>query len=132
VSALVVDASAVVALVTPSGRLSAEVAELCTGRALAAPTLLPFEVSNVLRRREMAGLDPTAAHLAHQDLLDLTVELWPYNAVATRVRDLRTVMTAYDAAYVAVAEALRAPLVTLDGRLARAPGSSCEILLVTS
>ncbi len=130
-SVAVLDASALVALVTPSGPLAARVADLCEGSALAAPHLLPYEVANVLRRQELAGsLDPTAARLAHQDLLDLRVELWPYEATADRVWALRGGVPAYDAAYVAVAEALDAPLVTLDRRLARAPGPTCPIHVV--
>ena len=121
-----------VALLTPSGKLGDRVAELCAGRPLAAPHLLPFEVANVLRRHEVGGrLDPTAARLAHQDLLDLHVELWPFRAVASRVRALQANVTAYDASYVAVAESLDAPLVTLDERLARAPGPRCSFALVT-
>lgn len=128
-SVLVVDASAVVALLTPAGSVTQHMAIACKGRELAAPAVMPFEVANVLRRREAAGLDGTAAHLAHEDLLDLDVELWPYAAVAGRVRELRATLTAYDASYVAVAEALAAPLLTLDARLSRSPGPRCRFLL---
>lgn len=66
------------------------------------------------------------AALAHRDLLDLRVERFDYEPLATRGWALRTTVTADDAWYVAVAESLAAPLATLDLRLARVPGPRCE------
>jgi predicted nucleic acid-binding protein len=57
------------------------------------------------------------------------VELFPYTPFASRIWDLRENATCYDVRYVAVAEALDAPLATLDGRLAKAPGPRCQFLL---
>ena len=59
--------------------------------------------------------------------LELAVELWPYDAVAERVWQLRANVTVYDGAYAALAETLRVPLITLDRRLAFAPGLGCVV-----
>lgn len=56
------------------------------------------------------------------------IELHPFAPFAARVWELRHNLTAYDAWYVAVAESLGCPLVTLDGRLTRAPGPTCAVL----
>ncbi|MGI8578807.1 MAG: type II toxin-antitoxin system VapC family toxin [Nocardioidaceae bacterium] len=63
--------------------------------------------------------------MAHADLTDLRVELFPYQPFAARVWELRENVTASDAWYVAMAEHIRAPLATLDLRLARAHGPRC-------
>jgi predicted nucleic acid-binding protein len=126
---VVVDASAIVAMLADSGAAGTWVAATIRGRGLHAPELMPFEVSNILRRQPLAGvLDPTAAALAHRDLVDLPVDSYPYAALSDRVWELRDNVTAYDASYVALAELLSAPLVTLDARLARAPGARCDFL----
>lgn len=97
---------------------------------LAAPSLLAFEVANILRRFEARGdLDPSAARLALATLRDLPMVEAPFDAVAGRVWELRANLTVYDASYVALAEGLDCRLVTLDGRLARAPGFRCEVLV---
>ncbi|MFS8480088.1 MAG: type II toxin-antitoxin system VapC family toxin [Micromonosporaceae bacterium] len=121
----VVDASAVVALLADAGPAGTWVADTIRGGSLFAPELMPFEVANILRRHALAGiLDASAATLAHADLVSLAVQLYPYAALADRVWALRHTLTAYDAAYVALAELLAAPVVTLDTRLGRAAGSS--------
>ena len=98
---------------------------------LHAPDLLPHEITNVLRRRRLAGaLSQTEASLARSGALRLPIELWPHAAVADRVWQLADTLTAYDAAYVALAERLAVPLVTADIRLSRAPGPACEIVTV--
>ena len=126
----VVDASTVVAALLddgPPGRWCE--ARLVEGD-LAAPALLPFEVANVVRRLELRSVLPQSdAANALNDLRLLQVDLVPFEAVADRVWSLRHNATAYDAAYVAVAEAIDARLVTLDRRLATLPGVSCEILV---
>jgi predicted nucleic acid-binding protein len=90
---------------------------------------MPVEVANLLRRAALTGeVSDDVAGLAHADLLALPVDLFPYELVAERVWELRGAVTAYDGWYVAVAESLDAPLATLDGRLARAPGPRCRFL----
>jgi predicted nucleic acid-binding protein len=126
---VVIDSSALVALLADAGPAGQWVESVTGSAELFAPHLLSFEVSNILRRHALAGiLDASAATLAHADLVALPVVLYPYEAVAERVRQLRSNITAYDAAYVALAELLAAPLVTLDERLARAPGTRCPIV----
>lgn len=126
---VVTDASATVAVLADAGPAGAWAADRVAGARLAAPELMPYEASNILRRHALAGiLDATAATLAHRDLLSLAIDLYPYAAVAERAWSLRENLTAYDAAYVALAELLEVPLLTLDGRLARAAGPRCSIL----
>ena len=125
---LVVDASVVVALLIDDGSDGRWAAQVCRGEVLAAPDHMPVEAANVLRRAVLAGdISGDSATLAHADLLDLRVELFPYSTIADRCWDLRDTITTYDAAYVALAEQLVAPLATLDRRLARAPGPQCQI-----
>jgi len=124
---VVIDASALVALLTDlhGGRW---VAEQAKARALVGPHLLLFEAGNILRRLEsVREIDPTASAAAHADLADLAVVLVGYPPLADRARELRANLTTYDACYVALAEYLEAPLVTLDARIARAPGIGCEV-----
>jgi predicted nucleic acid-binding protein len=65
---------------------------------------------------------------AHEDLLELNLELFSFEPFAERIWELRHNLTSYDAWYVAVAEALGLPLATLDMRLAKAKGLTCEFL----
>lgn len=67
--------------------------------------------------------------LAHRDLVELPLTNFPFEPLADRVWELPPGVTAYDAAYVALAEALGAPLWTLDRRLAAAPGPRCSFRL---
>jgi predicted nucleic acid-binding protein len=122
---LVVDASAVVAALVDTGPAGTWAEGLLTS-TLVAPELLHAEVANVLRRAAGDGeITDDVASLAHADLVDLRIELVPYEPVAARVWELRHNLTAYDAWYVAVAELIDAPLATLDERLAAAPGPRC-------
>lgn len=125
---LVVDASAIVALLTDAGPAGEWVTTLVSGKSLAAPELMPYEADNILRRYSTAGLlDASAATLAHNDLVSLPIDLYPYLVVSDRVWRLRHNLTVYDAAYVAIAEQLASPLVTLDARMERASGPKCQI-----
>jgi predicted nucleic acid-binding protein len=91
---------------------------------------MPAEAANILRRSAAAGAISTQqASLAHADLLDLRVELFPYAPFAGRIWELRENVTCYDAWYVAIAEGLNAPLATLDARLANAPGPHCRFVV---
>jgi predicted nucleic acid-binding protein len=127
---LVADASVVVAALVDSGPDGAWAERVLASDRLAAPHLMPAEVANVLRRAALVGeISDDAASLAHADLLALRVELFPYEPFADRVWDLRTSVTAYDAWYVAVAEALEAKLATLDAKLSRATGPRCRFVV---
>ncbi|MGK5112054.1 type II toxin-antitoxin system VapC family toxin [Geodermatophilus sp. CPCC 205506] len=127
---VVVDASAVVAALVDDGPDGEWAAEVLSRRPLAAPAHLFVEASNVLRRSVLAGhLSRDVATLAHHDLAQLRVTTFDFEPLAARIWALYSTVTAYDAAYVALAEELDAPLVTLDRRLARATGPTCRFLL---
>jgi predicted nucleic acid-binding protein len=80
------------------------------------------------RRRALAGLVSTdLAQQAHADLIDLGIELWPCEVLAPRAWELRPNLSLYDAAYVALADMTDATLVTLDRRIAGAPGVRCAV-----
>ena len=122
---LVVDASVVDT--GPDGRWSERV---LVADDLAAPHLLPVEAGNILRRLAAnSEISEDAAALAHDDLLDLRVALFPYALDTWRAWELRHNLTTYDAWHVALAESLEAELATLDRRLARAAGPRCRFRL---
>jgi predicted nucleic acid-binding protein len=125
---VVIDASAVVDLVTKSSR-EGRIAFAIRGRALAAPQIVFLEVVHACRRMLRAGdLTPTAAEraIAELALLDLTAH--DHLPLMPRVWQLRDRCTAYDAAYVALAERLGRPLLTTDARLTRAIGSLLPVV----
>jgi predicted nucleic acid-binding protein len=127
---LVVDASVVVAALIDPGRVGAWAESLLVSGPLAAPHLMPVEAANILRRSALAGdISEDVASLAHEDLVALRLEHFPYLPFASRVWELRPNLTTYDAWYVALAESLGARLATLDARLSRAPGTRCEFEL---
>ncbi len=125
---IVCDASALVSMLLDGGRDGEWVRTRLRDCKLVAPALVDFETSNVLRRQEAAGfVSADVAAQAHADLLDLTVERWPYELLGLRVWELRHNLSADDASYVAVAEHIGAPLISLDARLSRAPGIRCTV-----
>lgn len=125
----VCDSSALVALLLDSGPDGRWATEVLAGSNLAAPDLVGFEVANIIRRHELADLVSTdQAAQAHADLLDLTIEHWPYEILARRAWEIRRNLSIYDASYVALAELTDATLVTLDRRISGAAGIRCEIL----
>ncbi len=127
---IVVDASAAVAVLNTEQPAADWVADVLRGATLAAPRLMPFEAANILRRLQLVGvLDRSAATTAYHELLETAVKLWPQRPLASRAWELRDNTTYYDACYVALAEMLDAPLVTLDRRLARASGPRCAFLV---
>ncbi len=104
---------------------------LGSGLALHVPHLLDAEVAQVIRRHAAGGeIGPDRGHELLTDLLDLPLQRHPHDWLLPRVWELRHNLTAYDAVYVALAEALDAPLVTRDQRLAAAPGHSAKVELL--
>ena len=125
---VVCDASALVALLLDEGPDGSWATEALSGADLAAPALVAFETANIIRRHELADLvSSDQAAQAHADLLDLAVELWPYELLAGRAWELRRNLSSYDASYVALAELSGATLVTLDRRIGRVPDLRCSI-----
>lgn len=124
----VIDASAIVAALVDGGRVGIWCARQLVVDEMAAPQLLPFEVANVVRRMEARGvLERSSAAMAIEHLRQLDVVYVPFEALADRAWLLRANLSVYDAAYVALAELVDGRLVTLDERLARAPGISCPV-----
>jgi predicted nucleic acid-binding protein len=124
---LVVDASLVVSALVDGGSTGTWAAGVLASGPLSAPHLMPVEVANILRRASAADeISTDVAALAHADLLDLRVELFPYAPFAARAWELRGTVTCYDAWYVALAEFLDSPVATLDAKLTRATGPGCR------
>lgn len=122
----VIDASVLVGALVDTGPEGRWAEERLEDASLAAPQLVLVEATNILRRLEIAGeITDLEAGMARRDLLQLRIELYPFPPLADRIWELRRNITAYDAWYVALAESLEAPLVTLDRRLVGAPGSRC-------
>ena len=125
----VVDSSVLVAALVDTGPEGAWAESVVADGPLVGPELALAEASNILRRLEMAGqLSRLEATGAHESLLRLNLDLFPFAPFADRIWALRSNVTSYDAWYVAIAEALDYPLATLDQRLGRASGPACEII----
>lgn len=125
---VVCDASAIVAVLLDGGPDGEWATRALDGAALSAPALIGFEAANTIRRHDIAGLiSSDQAAQAHADLLDIAIELWPYEALAGRAWELRDNLSVYDASYVALAELTGLTLVTLDRRILGAPGLRCAI-----
>ena len=126
---IVVDASALleVLLRTPAAT-AVEDRLFAPGQTLHTPHLLDVEVAQVVRRYAANGdIDGERGRLALVDLADLPLRRYPHDFLLPRVWELGNNLTAYDAAYVALAEALDAPLLTRDRRLAAAVGHHAKI-----
>lgn len=128
---IVVDASIVASALGDDGDDGTHARTRMAGEQLAAPELLDLEVASVWRRALAAGrLGEQRAGQALEDLADLPLARAPHGPLMRRVWELRDNLTCYDAVYVALAEALEAPLVTADQRLSRAPGLPCPVELL--
>jgi predicted nucleic acid-binding protein len=129
---IVVDASALIEtlLRTPAAD-AVEERLFAPLQTLHATQLIDVEVAQVIRRYAASGqIDSERGRAALADLADLRMQRYPHHLLLPRIWDLRDNLSAYDAAYVALAEALDAPLVTRDRRLAAAAGHRARIELV--
>lgn len=126
---LVVDASVVIDLIGRFRPRPLEALLWQTGVLLVAPELLDVEVLNAFRKLERLSAIPASriAELAEQ-LSGLRIRKYRHDLLTEGIWSLRTSLTAYDAAYVALARLLEATLVTRDTRLARAPELGVEVL----
>jgi predicted nucleic acid-binding protein len=126
----VIDASVLVAALVDSGPHGEWAEGIIAVGSLHAPELARAEAANILRRLERAKTITTAeANAAYEDSLQLNIELLSFEPFAERIWELRHNLTAYDAWYIAVAEALELPLATLDERLRKANGPTCDFLV---
>jgi predicted nucleic acid-binding protein len=129
---IVLDASAAIEwlLQTPAG-IEIEGLMFLPSESLHAPHLLDLEVAQVLRRhvRERT-ITARRGEEALQDLADLAITRYPHDLLLARIWELRATLTAYDAAYVALAEELSASLLTCDQKIATAPGHDARVRVI--
>lgn len=124
---IVIDASAALSGLLTAGRAR----ELLVDEQLHAPHLIDSEVAQMLRRQVAAHLIPAAAGgraLAAWQGMGLI--RYGIHGLLGRIWALRDNLSAYDAGYVALAEALECPLVTADARMSRAPGIRCAVTVI--
>ena len=129
---IVLDASAALeVLLRTDAAMIVEQRVFAARETLHAPHLLDIEVAQVVRRYVGRGMmDSARGREVIDDLLAFPIQRYPHDVLLPRVYDLRDNLTAYDAVYVALAEALEAPLVTRDVRLAQAPGHEARVELL--
>lgn len=129
---IVLDASAAIELLLRTPAAAAIEARLfAPNETLHAPHLLDIEVSQVIRRYAAMGeLGEGRGSATLEDLCNLPVRRYPHDILLPRIWALRNNLAAYDAAYVALAEALDAVLITRDKRLAGAAGHQARVALV--
>jgi predicted nucleic acid-binding protein len=126
---IVLDASAALELLLGTSRGASLRARLLRRRErLCTPHLMDIEVAQVLRRYQRAGeITVRRAESALADLADMPIVRYPHTPFLARIWQLRANLTGYDAAYLALAETLRAPLLTCDAKLATAPGHRARV-----
>jgi predicted nucleic acid-binding protein len=126
---VVVDASVIVNLVLDMPPFALPIAERLRGQTtVAAPHLLDAEVASVFRGRVLRGqMSAAAAMTALAEFLALRIDRYPHALLLPRAFELRDNATVYDALYLALAEALGAPLLTGDKALARVPGVDARV-----
>jgi len=128
---IVVDASVLAPALADDGEDGDRARERLRREELAAPELIDLEVLSTLRRAARARrLDENRSLQALTDLAALPLRRVPHLPLLGRVWELRDNLSAYDASYVALAEALDTVLVTADGRIERASGINCEIAVL--
>lgn len=129
---IVIDASVLVAATVDTGAEGIWADEIIAQNEIVAPHLILVESTNILRRLEHSkNLTSLEAAAAQRDVIRLNIDLIPFEPFADRIWELRRNVTSYDAWYVAVAEAFQLPLATLDRRLARATGPTCQFATPT-
>ena len=128
-----IDASALLEILLRTGRADTLMARAFeASERMHAPQLLDVEITQVLRRLvQRKEISTPRAEQALDDLANLLIERHQHQALIPRIWELRDFLTAYDGAYVALAEALAAPLLTCDAKLAGAHGHRATIELVT-
>ncbi|MBI4513701.1 MAG: type II toxin-antitoxin system VapC family toxin [Gemmatimonadetes bacterium] len=129
---IVADASAILEVLLRTKAAPRVAARLfAAGESIHAPDLIDVEVAQVLRRYWLAGeVDDERGREAMEDLAAFPIERYSHELLLPRIWELCRNATPYDAAYLALAEGLGAPLVTRDTRLASVPGHAAQVELV--
>lgn len=129
---IVVDASVLSNALAEGGEEGRCARRAIFGERLMAPAIVDLEVLSIWRRAARAGrLSAERARQALEDLAASPLQRVPNEFLAARIWDLRHNLSAYDAAYVALAELMSARLLTTDGRIARAPKLGCDVVVVS-
>jgi predicted nucleic acid-binding protein len=131
---IVIDASALLEILLRTERADRLMERTFSGsEQMHAPQLLDIEITQVLRRLvRQKEITAARGEQALQDLSDVLIERHQHQALIRRIWQLRDSLSAYDGAYVALAEALAAPLLTCDSKLAGAHGHRATIELVAN
>ncbi|HVZ69545.1 MAG TPA: type II toxin-antitoxin system VapC family toxin [Rhizomicrobium sp.] len=129
---IVIDASAALDILLGTSAAKDVMARLSKrGETIHAPHLLDIEVAQVIRRRVIYGdISSDRGSAALTDLSKIAIQRYPHDFLLPRIWELRHRLTAYDAAYIALAESLDAPLLTRDRRIAAAAGHYAQVLVV--
>jgi predicted nucleic acid-binding protein len=129
---IVVDASALLDLLLVTEKAHSVAERIASPQeTLHAPHLIDLEVAQVLRRYVAHGrLDEVRAEQALEDLRDLDLNRYPHDVLLSRIWELRNDASAYDAAYLALAEALNAPLLTSDAGMRSVPDARAVVEVV--
>lgn len=128
---IVLDASVAVAILLPT-QDGSRFRDRVLREKLHAPHLIDVEFANALRRMiRTGGVDTGAALRAIETMQTWRLQRHDHWDLLPRIWELRDSVSAYDASYIALAEGLRAPMMTCDGKLARAHGHSARIVLLT-
>jgi predicted nucleic acid-binding protein len=130
---IVLDAGVLATALADDGVVGAAVRNRLAREVLAAPQLIDLEVASVFRKLvQTERLDADRAEQALDDLMVMPIRRASHTALLRRCWELRDNLTQYDAAYVALAEALESTLLTADARLARSTGPRCQFELIAS
>ena len=104
---------------------------LLADEELHAPALLDFEVASALRGHALGGkLDPVRLEEAVDDFIAFRIERHPMTSLLGHILDLRDNFTAYDAAYLVLAQALEAPIVSADAKLEEATRLGIDVRVI--
>jgi predicted nucleic acid-binding protein len=129
---IVVDASVLAPALSDDSDEGDQLRQRLRGQTLTAPQLIDLEVQSVLRSGVRHGfLDERRARQAWTDLASAPLQRASHRPLLPRAWELRDNLTAYDAAYVVLAEVLEATLLTADSKLAHAPGIRCDVELLS-
>jgi predicted nucleic acid-binding protein len=129
---IVIDASAVLELLLRTDKgIKVQERALVSRESLHAPHLIDIEVTQTLRRLvHLKEISAARGKQALEDHVALNIKRAEHREFLERVWALRDSVTAYDAAYVVLAEILDAPLITCDAKLARSHGHEARIELL--